>query len=947
MRIGTILGCFLMATTTIPVFSLEVFEGSQWLRDPVFDGVPIVQVFHRANAPKPKLSGPTNIHTLFRKEIMLRAKPVKAALAITGDDYYKFYVNGDFVVQGPEGGYPTAYPHYWLEISSFLEEGVNCLAAHAFYQGLYNRVWVSGDNRSGFMAALEVTYPDGVQERFVTDTSWRCHALEAFPGEETTGYQTQFLEHMDMRRYPKGWREAGFDDTAWTAPLVGRQDHVFTPQITPPLQHRMARPTIARKVGEGRYFYDFGTEIVGHTRIRIQGPEGHVLIVRHGEELWEDGSVRHEMRANCNYEERPVLSGDMDLIEFYDYRAFRYLEILDAPAEPDVWVDVRHYPFDPEKSSLRSSDALLEGIWTICRNGVQMGSQGGFLDCPSREKGQYLGDAVMAARSHLWLTGDPSLTKKCLDDFAQSRFIHEGLMGVAPCSFSQEIAEYSLQWVLLLQEYYRFTGDRKFTASMMDAVLPGLFQYFASFENEAGLIENMREKWVVVDWPKNLRDNYDYDYAEDKANTVLNAFYYGALRAAAALCRELGRDGAAYDARADRVAQGFAAHLVDSDTGCYVDAPGSSHSSLHANAIPLAFGLHAGADRAAMLDLIRNKRLSCGVYIAAYVIEACFRNGEPDLAYDLITSKDERSWHEMLRHGATTCMEAWGPDQKWNTSWCHPWSSSPIYLIAEYVMGLGPARPGWHAVRVAPAKIANLPQITLTAPHPRGRITARHVPGKGYCITLPPGVPAEVHAPEGVPIMIKHEESHADSTFSPEDMAFLQGQGWNDHVGQGLGVWVSVDRQMLYLIENGVAVWQARCATAAAGPGTAAGSMQTPLGWHQVAEKVGEGAPWGQVFRSRVPTKEIWRPGDDLGEDLVLTRLLWLEGLEPGKNKGKNEAGISVDSRERCIYIHGTNDETRIGAPSSHGCIRLLNDDVIVAYERIPVGAPVLITQQN
>lgn len=947
MRIGTLLGWMIVLAAAPQDVSAEAFNGAAWVRDPAFKGVPLVEVFHREKSPKPALAGPKNVHTLFRKDIELRDKPVKAVLTISGDDYYKFYVNGDFVAQGPEGGYPTAYPYYWLEIATFLDAGPNCLAAHVFYQGLYNRVWVSGDNRSGFIMTLDVTYPGGAQERFSTDALWRCHTLESFSGEETIGYQTQFLEHIDMRRYPKGWRDPGFDDSAWAAPLAERQDHVFVPQITPPLQHRTLRPALTKKVKEGRYFYDFGTEIVGHTRVRIQGPEGHTLTVRHGEELLEDCAVRFKMRANCVYEERPVLSGESDLIEFYDYRAFRYMEILDAPAEPEVWVDVRHHPFDPEKSSLRSSDSLLEGIWTICRNGVQMGSQGGFLDCPSREKGQYLGDAVIAARAHLWLTGDPSLTKKCLDDFAQSRFIHEGLMGVAPCAFSQEIAEYSLQWPLMLQEYYRFTGDSAFVAAMVDAVFPGLFRYYASFENEAGLIENMTEKWIVVDWPANMRDGYDYDYAADKANTLLNAFYYGALRAAAALCRELDRDGAAYDTRADRVAQGFAAHLVDPATGCYVDAPGSSHSSLHANAVPLAFGLHAGANRAAMLNLIREKRLSCGVYIASYVIEACFRNGEGDLAYELITSKDERSWHEMLRHGATTCMEAWGPDQKRNASWCHPWSSSPIYLIAEYVMGLSPAAPGWGAVRVTPIKIANLPEITLTVPHPRGRITARHVPGKGYCFTLPPGVLAEAHAPEGVSIMIKHEQSHANPIVSKDDLALLYEHGWTDRVGAGMGVWVSVDHQMLCLIENGRAIWQARCATAAAGTGACAGSMQTPLGWHRVAEKVGGKAPWGQVFRSRIPTKEIWRPGDELGEDLVLTRLLWLEGLEEGVNKGKNAEGVNVDSRERCIYIHGTNDEARIGTPSSHGCIRLLNDDVIAAYEMIPAGTPVLITQQG
>lgn len=175
---------------------------------------------------------------------------------------------------------------------------------------------------------------------------------------------------------------------------------------------------------------------------------------------------------------------------------------------------------------------------------------------------------------------------------------------------------------------------------------------------------------------------------------------------------------------------------------------------------------------------------------------------------------------------------------------------------------------------------------------------------------------------------------------------YLDTFGWEKRVGAGLGVWVSVDEQRLRLIEGGEIVWDVPCATASAGTGSVSGSLQTPLGWHRVDSKFGDGAPWGQVFRSRVATKEIWKPGQDTKEDLVLTRVLWLDGLEPGKNQGKTGDGVLVDSKERCIYIHGTNGEDKIGTPSSHGCIRLLNDDVLLAFERIPLDTPVLITER-
>jgi hypothetical protein len=112
-----------------------------------------------------------------------------------------------------------------------------------------------------------------------------------------------------------------------------------------------------------------------------------------------------------------------------------------------------------------------------------------------------------------------------------------------------------------------------------------------------------------------------------------------------------------------------------------------------------------------------------------------------------------------------------------------------------------------------------------------------------------------------------------------------------------------------------------------------------------VSRKVGADAPWGQVFESLKPTR-VWQPGDETGEDLVLTRVLVLDGTEAGRNNGQTAEGVNVDSRARSIYIHGTNAEERIGTPSSHGCIRLLNDDVIEAFAAIPEGTPVLISER-
>ena len=133
--------------------------------------------------------------------------------------------------------------------------------------------------------------------------------------------------------------------------------------------------------------------------------------------------------------------------------------------------------------------------------------------------------------------------------------------------------------------------------------------------------------------------------------------------------------------------------------------------------------------------------------------------------------------------------------------------------------------------------------------------------------------------------------------------------------------------------------------TARQGAGEQMGSEQTPRGAHVIRAKIGDGAPPGAVFVGRRPTGEIWSP--DLARrfpdrDWILTRILWLSGAEPGRNRLGH-----VDSMRRYIYIHGTPDPEPMGVVASHGCIRMRNEDVIDLFDRVPVGTRVSIEESS
>lgn len=128
------------------------------------------------------------------------------------------------------------------------------------------------------------------------------------------------------------------------------------------------------------------------------------------------------------------------------------------------------------------------------------------------------------------------------------------------------------------------------------------------------------------------------------------------------------------------------------------------------------------------------------------------------------------------------------------------------------------------------------------------------------------------------------------------------------------------------------------CSTSKFGIGQRAGSNRTPLGLHRIAQKIGGGWPVGTVFKGRKPVGFMWR-GLPLAP--ITTRILWLEGLEPGFNRGGN-----VDSFARYIYIHGTGDEPGLGRPASHGCIHLAADDLVPLFDKLGVGTLVWISNR-
>lgn len=155
---------------------------------------------------------------------------------------------------------------------------------------------------------------------------------------------------------------------------------------------------------------------------------------------------------------------------------------------------------------------------------------------------------------------------------------------------------------------------------------------------------------------------------------------------------------------------------------------------------------------------------------------------------------------------------------------------------------------------------------------------------------------------------------------------------------------VILSRQQLILFgDNNILLAQYSVSTAANGAGEQMHSECTPLGLHLIRAKIGAGCDPGTVFVGRRPTGERYSPElkqEHPDRDWILTRIMWLSGLEPGRNRLR-----SVDTMRRYIYIHGAPDEDTLGVPNSHGCIKMRTADVIDLFDRVDTGTPVMIKQ--
>jgi len=554
----------------------------------------------------------------------------------------------------------------------------------------------------------------------------------------------------------KTWRRRG-GESPWSAPqkftMGGTIDGYRTTRY--PLKQTEIPPKRVTIKGQGHYFVDFGRVAFGHVRLNVPRPTAP-MEVHFGERGDDQGVERHPggsvryYRVVLDAENWPSKGGSVDVhpprnerntsgkaiclpAEIGVIAPFRYVELVGGPPKLDASMVCQvavFYPFDENASQFESSDRILNDVWNLCKYSMKATSFAGVYADGDRERIPYEGDSYIHQLSHYAVDREYSL----------ARYSHEYLLRHP--TWPTEWKQHS---VLMAWADYMYTGDKESLAEHYD-----LLQSEKMFQQRAradGLL-NTRGLRDIVDWPACERDGFDFR----EVNTVVNAFYYRTLVEIADLAGAIGRDGDAadYRRRAATLRTAFNRVLFDQQRGVYVDGEGSEHASLHANMMPLAFGLVPNDRVDSVADFVVSRGMACSIYGAQYLLEALYRARRDDVALQRMVSKDVRSWYNMLRVGSTITLEAWDDRFKPNQDWNHPWGAAPANIISRYVLGVRPLEPGFRKTLIRPQP-GSLSRASGTVPTIRGpiEISFENEPRGPFRLTLT--IPVNIIATVALP----------------------------------------------------------------------------------------------------------------------------------------------------------------------------------------------------
>ena len=434
---------------------------------------------------------------------------------------------------------------------------------------------------------------------------------------------------------------------------------------------------------------------------------------------------------------------------------FRYAEVEGAEStlKAEDFEQLRYTSFwDDKASSFDSNNDILNQVWEFCKYSIKATTFAGLYVDGDRERIPYEADAYLNQLSHYTTDREYAIARRTIEYFMKNP--------TWPTEWQQHVA-------LLIYADYMYTGNTELIERYYE---PLKHKTLFELSNEDGLITSTKvtEEFMyklgfekgyskpltdIVDWPsanfagsktKGERDGFVFQ----PYSTVINAFFYENMKIMAEFATLLGKTQEALDFeyRAAKAKKAVNEQMFDKERGVYVDGIGTDHASLHANMMPLAFGLVPKEHYKSVVDFVKSRGMACSVYGAQFLMDGLYNVGESDYALELLTSEAKRSWYNMIRIGSTISLEAWDYEYKVNLDWNHAWGAAPANVIPRGLWGIKPKTPGFGIATIKP-QMSNLKSSEITVPTVLGPIKAKYE-NKGsrlqiYEIEIPGNMVAE------------------------------------------------------------------------------------------------------------------------------------------------------------------------------------------------------------
>ncbi|TDD65089.1 alpha-L-rhamnosidase [Jiangella aurantiaca] len=717
--------------------------------------------------------------TLARTEVVLRDQPVTRARAyVAGSHTYELRIDGERADRGQSFGYGGENYYQASDVTEFVD-GKDEIALGAILH------WYGGGQGRpagvpGLLVRMVIDYADGSRQVVVSDGSWKVSAGPYAATSRRNG-EGDYVEHLDARLVPAGWDRTGFDDAGWGDAVV------LGPHPTAPFTHltgqetrlteTIVEPVALLTADDGTPVVDFGVVVPARPVVRFDhGVAGRTVPMRAGYNLTDTGRVATStllsQGTNMSFPYTQV-DGAQEFRAF-THLGFRYLELPDAGEDidlADVEATVVHTDTPPGREArFDSSDATLDEVWDLMVRSAIYSVQEAFVDTPTREKGQFLGDAVNISYATMGAFAERDATQQAIREFVNSarRFWFTGndvgrYNAVYPNGDGKrDIPDYSLMFVDWVWRYYQETGDRQLLEEAYPFVL-GTADYvrrhIPADGPTAGLVTRLSGgsgayQYGIVDWPEPGRFGYDMSAA---ARTTINAQSVAVLRDVAAMGAELGRPDEEVDAlreRADQLVERMNATLRRPDgvyvDGLHADGTQSTHAGQHSTTYAIAHGVAPESDLAALAEYVAGMGMKQGPMTAHWILQALADADRPDAVLDLLTNEDDLGWANILAQDGTFTWEAWTLDPGSNFSQSHGWGAQAVVDIQQTLLGVRTTTPGAATVEIAPPA-SGLAQASGMVPTQRGDVSVewRRI-GDGVRLEL--DVPVNVTARVALPV---------------------------------------------------------------------------------------------------------------------------------------------------------------------------------------------------